>query len=123
MEIKTFGETIIFGLFAMGMVFLVLALIGFVISLFKVFFYREGKSKGEGLKVEEEEIVKAVPVEKGKEKTKYAAIVAAITAYLSKKETYAVSTSEISSEVNAWKFKNLFTHRKSTIKERRWKNV
>jgi sodium pump decarboxylase gamma subunit len=123
MEIKTFGETIIFGLFAMGMVFLVLALIGFVISLFKVFFYREGKSKGEGLKVEEEEIVKAAPVEKGKEKTKYAAIVAAITAYLSKKETYAVSTSEISSEVNAWKFKNLFTHRKSTIKERRWKNV
>ena len=53
MEIKTFGETIAFGIFAMGIVFSVLALLGFVISLFKVIFYKEGKVKRGVLKVEE----------------------------------------------------------------------
>ncbi len=123
MEIKTFGETFTFGIFAMGIVFLVLALLGFVISLFKVIFYKEGKVKREVLKVEEKLTEEPKIVEKGKEKTKYAAIVAAITTYLSKKETYTISPGEESSEVNKWKFKNLLTQRKSTIKERRWKNA
>lgn len=123
MEVKTFGETIIFGIFAMGIVFLVLALLGLIVSLFKVFFYRESKGKREELKVEEKVTEEPKIIRIGKEKTKYAAIIAAITAYLSKKETYTISIPEESSEVNKWKFKNFLTQRKSTIKERRWRNA
>jgi len=123
MEIKTFGETIIFGIFAMGIVFLVLALLGLIVSLFKVFFYREIKGTREELKVEEKVTEEQKIIRIGKEKTKYAAIIAAIMAYLSKKETYTISIPEEPSEVNKWKFKNFLTQRKSTIKERRWRNA
>jgi Na+-transporting methylmalonyl-CoA/oxaloacetate decarboxylase gamma subunit len=122
MEVKTFGETIIFGIFAMGIVFLVLALLGFIISLFKVFFYREIRGKSEELKIEEKVTEEPQIIRIGKKKTKYTAIIAAITAYLSKKETYTISIPEESSDINKWKFKNFLTQRKSTIKEGRWKN-
>lgn len=122
MKIVTLLDTILFGFLAMSVVFGVLALLGFIISLFRTFFYKEGKPPKEKIekKVELEE--KILPEEKSKKKI--AAIIAAINMYLSSRKgvTFAFSQPLKGEGVDLWKIKRTLGKRATEIKERRWKN-
>jgi|GEM_PF-2491606 len=122
MRIETFWDTILFGILAMSIVFVVLALLGFIISLFKTFFYKEGKPPKEKIEKKEELEEKKLPEEKGKKKI--AAMIAAINMYLSSRKgvTFAFSQPLKGEGVDLWKIKRTLGKRVSESKERRWKN-
>ncbi|MGB9750176.1 MAG: OadG family protein [Caldisericia bacterium] len=122
MKIVTFWDTILFGILAMSVVFAVLALLGFIISQFKTFFYKEGKPPKEKIEKKEELQEKVLPEEKNKKKI--AAMVAAINMYLSSRKgvTFAFLTPSKGEGVNLWKIKSTLGKRVTESKERRWKN-
>lgn len=122
MKIVTFWDTILFGILAMSIVFAVLALLGYIISLFKTFFYKEEKPKEKGIGKKKE--VKEEIVPEVKNKKKIAAIAAAINMYLSsrKRVTLAFSSTSKEERVDLWKIKGIIGKRVTEVKERRWKN-
>lgn len=122
MRIVTLWDTLLFGVLAMSVVFAVLALLGFIISLFKTFFYKEGKLPKEKIEKKEELEEKILPEEKGKKKI--AAMIAAINMYLLSRKgvTFAFSQPSKGEGVDLWKIKRTLGKRVSELKERRWKN-
>lgn len=122
MNIVTMFDTLIFGLLAMSVVFGVLALLGFIISLFKTFFYKEVKPPRELVK--KEEAPKEEIVHKRENIKKIAAISAAINMYLSSKKgvRFAFSQPIKGDGVDSWKIKSALGKKVMIVKERRWKN-
>ncbi len=122
MKIVTIWDTLLFGVLAMSVVFGVLALLGFIISLFKTFFY--SKTKPPEGKIEKKEEVKEEKLVEVKNKKKIAAIAASISMYLQSsvrvKPKMVVSTE--SELTNIWKLKGVLAKRANQIKERRWRN-
>lgn len=122
MTIVTLFDTLIFGLLAMSVVFGVLALLGFIISLFKTFFYKEVKPPRELVK--KEEAPKEEFVYKKENIKKIAAISAAINMYLLSRKgvTLALSQSVKGDGADFWKIKRTSGKKATIVKERRWKN-
>lgn len=122
MKIVTLFDTLIFGIFAMSVVFGVLALLGFIISLFKTFFYKEVKPPKEIEK--KEEAPKEEFAYKKENKKKIAAMIAAINMYLSSRKgvSLALSQSVKGEGADFWKIKRTLEKKAIIVKERRWKN-
>lgn len=122
MNIVTLFDALIFGLLAISVVFGVLALLGFIISLFKTFFYKEERPLRETVK--KEEAIKEGIVYKRENIKKIAAISAAINMYLLSRKgvTLAFSQSVKNETTDLWKIKRTLGKKVKTIKERRWKN-
>ncbi len=122
MKVVTIWDTIVFGVFAMTIVMVVLAFLGFIVYLFKFIFYRKTPPKRE---IKEEKVVeKVIEKREAKEKKKAALIAAAISMYLSSRKgvTLAFASPKSGESINLWKLKGIIEKRVNGIKERRWRN-
>ena len=112
---KEFGQGLIVSLYGLGITFLALAFLGFILSLFK-YIFRSDKAKPQDLVEEEEALAEEVPDETHKKKVT-AAISVALAEFMSNKRAKTtvqpkVRRSKSSSNNNFNKI----------IKAKRWRN-
>ena len=121
MEINSLSELIIFSLLSMGVVFIVLLILYFVLRLFKVIFYHPEKTQlaKPATKIVGEKAT--IPVSRRDELKKMSIISSTIAYYMeSEKRFFKLDESNV---VNLWNIKAIKSESLSNkIKEKRWKN-